>query len=405
MSDIKVAVNRLAIGIYVKLPLSWHQHPFLRSTFKITSQSELTILHNLGLKHVLIDPSKSDVPPLPPISHRLADLEQPIQVNTDRLTSEAKIQAQWEHLDRQQRYELSLAQAKTLYNQCLEQLNQLYQSPLELNNIQSSAEPIINNFWDKLIETDEHIIHIIPSYEITNHLGAHCLNVTILSMLLAQSAMRSEYEIKLIGKAALFHDLGCLVTDNVQQHHAIRSSRILNNAGINDHQLLNIINQHHEYLDGSGEPRKLIDEQIHPLAQILNVANTFDDLCNQGDIKSPHIALATLTKSYQTKLNKSYIQLLSNEIGIYPPGTLLRLSDGQLALVVAINQHYLLYPFVQLIEQPQQPVFSMVDLGVEVSEVLTDQDTALSQIILPKIQRISFIPEAFDKIALNKSQA
>ncbi|CAG9295553.1 HD-GYP domain-containing protein [Celerinatantimonas diazotrophica] len=400
MSDIKVAVNRLAIGIYVKLPVSWHQHPFLRSNFKITSQSELTILHNLGLKYVFIDPVKSDAPPLPPTSHCLGDLEHPIQADTDRLTSEAKTLAQWEQLDHQQRYTLSLKQAKTLYTDCLDQLNQLYQSPPKLDNIRSSAERIVNNFWNKLNESDEHIIHIIPSDEQVNQLGAHCLNVTILSMLIAQSAMRSEYEIKLIGRAALFHDLGCLVIDDPQQHHAMRSSQILNAAGINDHQLLNIINQHHEYLDGSGEPGKLIDEQIHPLAQILNVTNTFDNLCNQDAIKSPHIALTALAQHYQTKLNKNYIQLLSNEIGIYPPGTLLRLSDGQLALVVAINQHYLLYPFVQFIEQPLRPVLSMADLDVEVSQVLTERDTTQAQRILPKAQRINFMPEAFSNAVL-----
>ncbi|MFM2479225.1 HD-GYP domain-containing protein [Celerinatantimonas sp. MCCC 1A17872] len=400
MSDIKVAVNRLAVGIYVKLPLSWHQHPFLRSNFKITSASELTILHNLGLEHVLVDPSKSDVPPLPPVSHRLSDLEQPIAVDTDRLTSEAKIQAQWERLDRQQRYEISLTQAQTLYSQCLSQLNQLYQSPPKLDEIRSSAEPIVNNFWNTLAQTQEHIIHIIPSNDIANNLGAHCLNVTILSMLLAQSAMRSKYEIKLIGQAALFHDLGCLVTDKPKLHHAVRSSQMLTDAGINDHQLLNIINQHHEYLDGSGGPSKLIDEQIHPLAQLLSVANTFDNLCNQDDIKSPHIALVTLTKHYKGKLNNNYIQLLSNEIGVYPPGTLLRLSDGQIALVVAINQHQLLYPFVQLIEQSQQPVFSLADLNVEITEVLSSKELAQAKTILPQAQRISFIPEAFDKVSI-----
>ena len=61
MSDIRIPLADLRIGHYVKLPLSWKQHPFLFSAFRIKDESQLAIIHTLGLDEIVVDPSKSTV--------------------------------------------------------------------------------------------------------------------------------------------------------------------------------------------------------------------------------------------------------------------------------------------------------------------------------------------------------
>lgn len=50
----------LRVGHYVKLPLSWKQHPFLFSSFRIKDESQ-QIIQNIGLREIIVDPDKSTV--------------------------------------------------------------------------------------------------------------------------------------------------------------------------------------------------------------------------------------------------------------------------------------------------------------------------------------------------------
>lgn len=65
MTGIKISIDRLQIGNYIKLPLSWKDHPFLFSSFLIKSQEEVELIRRLGLKQVIIFPDKSSSPPKP----------------------------------------------------------------------------------------------------------------------------------------------------------------------------------------------------------------------------------------------------------------------------------------------------------------------------------------------------
>ncbi|WP_232304751.1 DUF3391 domain-containing protein [Agarivorans gilvus] len=63
MAELKLTVERLQIGVFVKLPVKWGEHPFMFTSFKIKSQEQIEVIRNLGLKHVIVVPEKSDKPP------------------------------------------------------------------------------------------------------------------------------------------------------------------------------------------------------------------------------------------------------------------------------------------------------------------------------------------------------
>ena len=57
--------RQLRVGIYVHLDLSWMQHPFPLSHFKIKDEAQIRTIQALGLKQVRYDPVRSDCEPLP----------------------------------------------------------------------------------------------------------------------------------------------------------------------------------------------------------------------------------------------------------------------------------------------------------------------------------------------------
>lgn len=66
VASIKITVDRLQPGLYVRLPVKWNEHPFLFNSFKIKSQDRIQLIKHLGIQHVFLNPSLSDAQPLPP---------------------------------------------------------------------------------------------------------------------------------------------------------------------------------------------------------------------------------------------------------------------------------------------------------------------------------------------------
>ena len=64
MASIKLSVERLTEGLYIKLPVQWTDHPFLLNHFKIKDSQQIRLIKNLGIKHVFLIPEKSDTHPL-----------------------------------------------------------------------------------------------------------------------------------------------------------------------------------------------------------------------------------------------------------------------------------------------------------------------------------------------------
>jgi hypothetical protein len=56
MTTRAIPVSELKIGTYILLDLAWHEHPFLKNQFAISSKDEIKKIAELGLKTVQFDP-------------------------------------------------------------------------------------------------------------------------------------------------------------------------------------------------------------------------------------------------------------------------------------------------------------------------------------------------------------
>ena len=138
-------------------------------------------------------------------------------------------------------------------------------------------------------------------------------------------------------------------------------------------EVLDVIRSHHERLDGSGYPEKLKGDQISLPTRIVSAVDHYDSLVNSlhaEDALTPAEALATMYKYQSQMFAADVLVAMIQTLGVYPPGTVLALSDGRFAQVLNINFKYRLKPLVLLYDE-QTPAEQPVTADLQSQDQLT----------------------------------
>lgn len=395
---VNVPVEQLCVGLYVHLDISWLDHSFALNSFKIKNEQEILALRQLGLKTIRVNPSKSDCRPLPPPSANapVAEVALPTpeelekikekRARIDRLLNERNAIAECEK-------EL-LKAAGTLKNIT----KNLFARPQESVR---QAEELVQQMLESLLVDKDIAIHLMNDKIAGEEAYYHSLNVTVLTMMLAKELAFSADDIKLMGMGCLFHDIGKMeipdrivnktfeltrAEQNLLRQHVFYGHQIAEKLHL-PKQVLDIINQHHEYMDGSGYPGALPGDKISPLARIVTITNAYDNLCNcpnPADSMSPYEAMAHMFGHLRKQFDPAALNLFIRSMGIYPPGTIVRLSDGTYGMVVAVNSGKPLRPSV-LIYDPSVPKSEAIILDLVHEPVLEIEASLKPAQLAPEI--------------------
>jgi hypothetical protein len=117
----------------------------------------------------------------------------------------------------------------------------------------------------------------------------------------------------------------------VQQHPAA-SVAMLELAGVQDLEWLTAVLEHHERTDGSGYPRGI--RELSEMGAALAHIEVFGALLSARATRRPMTPDAALRKMLVAHRDSPAVLALAREFGLTPPGTLVRLASGDLAVVV-----------------------------------------------------------------------
>lgn len=155
------------------------------------------------------------------------------------------------------------------------------------------------------------------------------------------------------------------------QKHVDYSVELLESAGDVDQKILAMVATHHERFDGSGYPQGLRGEEIPLFGRIASIVDTYDAVTSirpYATPMSPHGAVGMLYEwrgiEFQPELVEQFIQA----IGIYPSGTLVELTTGEVGVITSLSGSSRLRPRVMVIldaEKQPCPEFKEVDLMYE----------------------------------------
>lgn len=140
----------------------------------------------------------------------------------------------------------------------------------------------------------------------------------------------------------------------IVQKHPLESVRLCKESGITDPAILEGIKSHHERFDGTGYTEGLSGEKIPFIARLLAVADTFDAMTSvrvHRDLVSSKVSFNVIVSGNETLFDPDICKVFLSGMGIYPPGTMVELSNGLLGTVVAVTEGNLLQPKVAVNEE------------------------------------------------------
>ncbi len=405
----RISIDQVRVGLYIRLE-AWMDHPFLFSSFKIRNEKQIKALRSLGLMDVLYSADKSDFPPLPPPHADAPVVPRSLEVDPE-------VAAMWQ--EKRERRE-KITQQREAYGRCEKQfvgsiklvknvLRNLFSRPHE--SIEQ-AQTLIVGMVDSLLAEKDVLIHLMNAKNGDDGAYYHSLNVTMLALMLGREAGLSSSEMCALGLGTLLHDMGkervpsqillkktpwTTAERNFYLQHVVYGVELAERLPDLPAGAMEVIAQHHEMLDGSGFPCGLNAARIGNLSRIATIANTFDNACNRinpADSLTPTQSLSVMFKRDRAKYDSELMQHFVRCLGVYPPGSIVRLNNEAIALVVNVNPGKLLQPtlmmydpaipkeealLVNLAEEPDLRVTSTLRPG-ELPKVIFDYLSPRSRI-------------------------
>ena len=186
----------------------------------------------------------------------------------------------------------------------------------------------------------------------------HCVNVTIYALALGRRLGFSRETLTELGLTALFHDAGksripkevlnkpAALNDEewalMKKHPLMGVETVLNLkqlGEINPRMVIGIFD-HHLKGDASGYPKLFRKKEISLFGRIIQIADMYDAMTTFRVYRkawTPEQALAIMLRDRGKHLDPILLKFLIGLVGIFPIGSLVLLSTGELGIVLKPN--------------------------------------------------------------------
>lgn len=372
-TSVLIDISQLRIGMYIQLDLSWMQHPFPVSNFRVGSAEQIATLRELGLTQIKVLPKKSDpefrhgvIPPEPETPSACPEPASPEPVVADQPS--ASLTAGAENALALRRRLLLAAQNASLLA-CDQRFRLATRQYVAMEKLvidqpqaaQAEGASLVSECVDELLESSDSVIRLLS--EGVGEPGAlHPVNVMVLSLLLGKALGMKSAELHDLGVAALLHDIGKMGMP-LQLAHVSSSMTLAERSRYEGHvaasvalatrmgwgkSVLATIAQHHEMVDGSGFPLRRGAAELSRSSQVVALVNHYDRMCSPigGGGLTPHETLSVIFAQHKARFDSVVLGAFIRMMGVYPPGSIVQLVNDRYAIVASVNSSRPLRPRV-----------------------------------------------------------
>jgi len=360
----KIPLKSLRVGMYVHdLDCSWMNHPFATSKFAVSSAEDIKKIRQAGITELVIDTDRGlDV---------ARDDERPMQAapqKPSKQASAAKPATTGKSSPPKTDLKDELKRAVKVREEATEVISTIMEDVRLGKQVAiEKIGPVVENMVESVMSNTDALLGLTRIRDMDQYTFEHSVSVSVLLSAFAKHLGMSREDIIEVGVGGMLHDIGKTKTPlrvlnkpakltsgefEVMRKHVTYSKEILALVPGLSEISLNIAVEHHERFDGSGYPLKKKGDEISLYGQMAAIVDVYDaitaDRCYHKGML-PSTAMKKLNQWSGGHFNPELVQAFIHCVGIYPPGTLVSLSNGQVAVVLESSEGQLLYPVVRVI--------------------------------------------------------
>ncbi len=373
----RISVNELRVGMYVvDTGLSWLEHPYLYSVEgEIATESERMSICHEGYKVAFVETCNG--------RYRFSDIDhiqfqQEFEKEIERIVTpeDIRITSFDEEMEHARRIHADAVAFAHHFHHCVHGKKTI--------DIEGSKR-LLRDLVLSVIRNRDALIALIKTLAEEEYTYRHSVNVVVLATAFGSFLDMPSFMLEELGMAALFHDIGKIsvprailnkpgkLTEEefeIIKEHPLESFRMLKELPGMSENITRGVLQHHEKYNGGGYPYALAGDDISLFARIISLADVYDALTSERVYKKsilPHKALCLIYNMRDVDYHPGMSERFIKCIGIYPPGSMVLLSNGDMGLVCGTHADMPLSPRVKVILNDQMMFVapSIVDLALE----------------------------------------
>ncbi len=230
--------------------------------------------------------------------------------------------------------------------------------------IQQNVKNIVNN----VLENEDVMYNIVEIKTYDDYTYFHSANVAILAGVLGAKAGFKQEELDDLVTAGFLHDIGKVFINpeiitapralteqeriEMMDHPALGHDFLVKNYDF-PKNVTDAVYEHHEWHNGGGHPRRLKGDEISRFAKILKLADVYDAMTSRRSYHEPYLpsdVVEYIMARSGMEFDPESVQIMANELAVYPVGAEVELSDGRHGIVIENHKGFVLRPTLRMLE-------------------------------------------------------
>lgn len=399
----RVRTKELELGMFLhSLDGPWLEHPFWRSRFLLTSSGQLQKIHASGIGWAMIDDCKgkglpASVPDANPEKTASApakkagsrgNIAQPVPRRSNIMPPP---QPEIRRLSGRERAS-AVRKASTVIKHSRKAVMSLFEDARLGHSVKSEKmAPLVDKIADSVDIDPTIILNMARLKTKDEYTYLHSVAVSALMINLGRKLKLPEDQVHDIGMAGLLHDVGkTAIPDDILlkpgkldeaewvtvRNHPERGHQILSaSEGVCD-IALEVCLRHHEKMDGTGYPGRLSADNLSLFTRMSAICDVYDALTSKRAYNEPLSASRALAKmqSWSGHFDQLVLRDFADSLGILPAGTLVRMDEDELAVVIGESPKDYAAPIVRC--------FHSLDTGESIKPRVIDTGRKRSRSVL-----------------------
>ncbi|MBR2408604.1 MAG: HD-GYP domain-containing protein [Lachnospiraceae bacterium] len=260
-------------------------------------------------------------------------------------------------------------------------------------------EACVNSVITEILNTPDIQVSLNDIASNDEYTYTHSVSTMVYSLMIARKLNYNKQKLTILGMGTLLHDIGKMLIDRdimfkegdltrqeyeyVKMHSLYGYQTLRRIASLPEAARL-IAYMHHERLDGSGYPQGLVADELNEYIRIVSIADVYDALTTDRCYRKKwpaNKAMDFLVERSGKEFDPVLVGIFTQQLAVYPNGSLVRLSNGYYGIVSKQNRSMPLRPFVRVVQDPrgEDIIPYELDLMKELSVTITESELEINR--------------------------